>query len=100
MSAPTKAALEGTIHTPDFERWAAGMVESTTEYDFGEIPTVLQKRLLLWCADFAKWTTVGTPFRGSTATEQGQRGPVGASAVGGDVPGVPGGSQDDEWRNE
>lgn len=38
--------------------------------------------------------------RASMATEQGQGATLGASAVGGDVPGVPGGSQDDEWRNE
>lgn len=42
-------------HVPKEASWAAGMVESTTEHDFGDLPRELREGLLSWCADARTW---------------------------------------------
>lgn len=42
-------------HVPDEASWAAGMVEATSDLDFGDLPREFREKLLGWCEDVSRW---------------------------------------------
>ena len=51
------AALSGQIIQRDSTRLPQAMVESTTEFDYHELPDALREGLEEWCALFTRWAS-------------------------------------------
>lgn len=42
-------------HVPEEVSWAAGMVEATSDLDFGDLPREFREQLLGWCEGVSRW---------------------------------------------
>ena len=49
------SAKVGAVIAPDPDRLPAAMVESTTEFDWAELPESLRDSLRDWCRAFSDW---------------------------------------------